>query len=71
MIIKTKVHANSSQEKIKKINSSEYEIWIKEKPIENKANVSIIKLLKKYFKKNIKIIRGLTSRNKIIEVEPF
>ena len=68
MIIKIKVHANSSQEKIKRINNSEYEIWIKEKPIENKANVSIIKVLKKYFKKNIKIIKGLTSRNKIVEV---
>ncbi len=68
MIIKIKVHANSSREKIKRTNNSNYEIWIKEKPIENKANVSIIKLLKKYFKKNIKIKSGLRSKNKIIEI---
>ena len=28
MKIKLKVHSNSSQEKIKKINEKEYEIWI-------------------------------------------
>lgn len=69
MKIKLKVHANSSQEKILKISPDSYEIWIKTKPVEGKANIHIIKLLKKYFKKKVKITSGLTSKNKIIQLE--
>ena len=68
MIIKIKTHPNSSQEKIVKISDNEYEVWIKEKPIDGKANLSLIKLLKDYFKKPIRIKSGLSSRKKVIEV---
>jgi len=66
--ISVKLHPNSSQEKIVKLNEKEYEVWIKEKPIDGKANEKLIKFLKKYFKKDIKIISGFNSRRKIIEV---
>lgn len=70
MRIKIKLHPNSSQEKIKEIEKdNEYEVWIKEKPIEGKANEQLIKVLKKYFKKQVKINSGLTSRNKIVDIE--
>ena len=86
MKITAKLHASSSQERIKKINDKEYEIWLKEKPINNKANEKLIKILKKYFgtqgrtpncgikgqkyfKKQVKIIKGLKSKNKVVEVE--
>jgi uncharacterized protein (TIGR00251 family) len=62
-----RVHTNSSQEKIQKSDKG-YEVWVKEKPIEGKANEKIVKLFKKKLKKNIKIISGLRSNNKIIEV---
>lgn len=68
-IIEIKIHSNSSQEKIIKKNEDEYEIWIKEKHIENKANLEICKILKKYFKaKEVKIKSGFTSKIKKIEV---
>ena len=67
MKIKVKVKPNSSQEKIEKISNEEYEVWIKEKPIEGKANTKLVKILKKYFARNIKIKSGFTSRNKIVE----
>ena len=66
--ISVKVHANSSQEKIKEVNKG-LEVWLKEKPLGGKANEKLIKLLKKHYKKNIKIIKGLASRNKIIEIK--
>ena len=69
MIIKIKLHPNSSQEKIEKISDENFEVWLKEKPIDNKANIELIKLLKKYFGKQVKIKSGFTSRNKIIEIE--
>ena len=54
-------------------NEGRYKINIKEKAEDNKANIELIKLLKKYFSdeyevKNIKILKGLKSRDKIIEV---
>jgi uncharacterized protein (TIGR00251 family) len=64
-----KVHANSSQEKVKKISEKEIEVWIKQKPIDGKANLFLEKFLKKYFGKEVKIVSGFTSKNKIIEVE--
>jgi uncharacterized protein (TIGR00251 family) len=68
MKIKIKTHANSSVEKIKRINDFEYEVWLKEKPLNNKANISLIKILKNYFKKEVVLKSGFSSKKKIIEV---
>jgi uncharacterized protein (TIGR00251 family) len=69
MKISIKLHPNSSQEKINEIEKDKsYEVWIKEKPLEGKANEKLIKLLKKYFKKDVKIISGFKSREKIAEI---
>ena len=53
MKIKVKIHTNSSREKIVKNGENEYEIWIKEKPIGNKANNHLVKILKEYFNKEV------------------
>lgn len=67
--LKIKLHPNSSQEKIEEIiKDKEYEVWIKEKPVEGKANEELIKVLKKYFKKQVKIVHGLKSRDKVVEL---
>ncbi len=63
-----KLHPNSSKEEIKKISDGNFEVWIKEKAEKNKANMELIKLLKKYFKKSVKIKSGFSSRNKIVEI---
>lgn len=68
MKFKIKVHPNSSQEKIVKKSDSEFEVWIKEKPIDGKANVYIEKFLKKELKKEVKIIAGFNSKIKIINI---
>ncbi|MBS3124260.1 DUF167 domain-containing protein [Candidatus Woesearchaeota archaeon] len=68
MIIKIKIHANSSKEEIKKLDDGNYEVWIKEKSIDGKANIELRRILKKYFGKQVKIKSGFTSRNKIIEI---
>ena len=69
MLISVRLHPNSSQEKILKRDEGFYEAWLKEKAVDNKANIALMKLLKRHFGKPIKIKTGLTSRNKIIEVE--
>lgn len=68
MKIKIKVHASSSQEKINKVNENEYEVWIKEKPIDGRANEYLEKFLKKEFGKKVKIVSGFSSKLKIAEI---
>lgn len=68
MKLKIKIHANSSQEKIQRIDENFYEVWINVKPVNGKANKYLEKYLKKYFKKDIKIVSGLNSKIKFIEL---
>lgn len=56
---------------IKNVGKNEYIISIKEPPVKGLANLSIIAALSDYFKvptKDIKIVSGYRSRNKIIEI---
>jgi len=66
MKIRIKVHPNSSKEEIKQIYKDKLEIWTKEKQVNNKVNLKLVKLLKKHFKKEVVIKSGFLSRNKII-----
>ena len=45
-----------------------YRIAIKAKPQDNKANIEVIKFLSKSLKKKLRIVSGLKSREKMIEV---
>ena len=67
--IKVKLHPNSSQEKIEQKSKEKYEVWLKEKPIDNKANEKLVKVLKKYFKKKVEIVKGLKSKEKVVEIK--
>jgi uncharacterized protein (TIGR00251 family) len=68
MRIKLKVKPNSIKEEIIKINEDEYMVYLKSPPKEGKANLELLKLLKRYFKKPVKIVFGFNSRNKVIEI---
>jgi len=49
-----------------------FAVELKERAEKNKANIALIKLLAKHFKvssSDVKIKKGLTSRNKVIEIE--
>ena len=69
MKIKVKVHANPSREKISRLGDKQYEVWTKKKPIEGKANAHLTKMLKKYFNKEVGIVSGFGSKNKIVELK--
>jgi len=69
MKIKIKVKPNSLEQKIERISENEYFASLESSADKNKANIELLKLLKKYFKKEIRIVSGLTSRDKIIEVK--
>jgi len=81
-IIKVKVKPNSGKQEViensdgdnagNKENGNEnknYTVYLKSAPENNKANIELIKVLERHFKKKIKIKSGFTSKNKLIEVE--
>lgn len=69
MIIKIKVKPGSREQKIEKVSNKEYKISLKERAEDNKANIELLKLLKRYFNKPARIIKGLKSRNKVIKIQ--
>ena len=64
------VKPNSKENKLEYFDKggNAYRISIRAKPEDNKANIEIIKFLSKLLKKKVKIISGLKSREKIIEI---
>lgn len=69
MKIKVKVVANSSQSEIINIDNLNYKVYLKKPAINNKANLELIKTMKKYFKKEVNIIKGHNSKDKVIEIK--
>ncbi len=72
MILRVKVKPNSKKEDVKKISESELEVRVSVPPEKGKANERLIELLAKYYrvrKSAVKIIRGETSREKIVEID--
>ncbi len=65
MIIKVKVKTNSKEFKIKK--GEVWEISLKSQPKDNKANLELIKEMKKRYG-SCKIIKGKSSKTKILDV---
>lgn len=68
MKVFVKAHPGSSKEEIKKLQEGKYEVWLKEKPENNKANKALEKIMKRYFGKPVKIKSGLNSKNKTLEI---
>jgi len=68
MKLKVKVKPNSKKQEIRKIKDG-YEISLRNKAEKNKANIELIKIMKKYLGKEVKIIRGFVSKEKILECQ--
>ena len=70
-----KIYANvkpgAREEKIERISDKEFNIWVKERPEDNKANTKVLNLLARVLGVSAMdmIIKNPKSRRKIIEVE--
>lgn len=65
-LIKLKIKPNSPKNKIISETAGEMIVEIAAPAENNKANIELIKFLSKKFGKNVRIVRGLTSKKKII-----
>ncbi len=64
------IKPNSKQEKVV-VSANGYVVFIKDPPIENRANNRLIQMVAKYLnipKAKIKITKGFKSRRKILEI---
>lgn len=68
MGIRVKVKTGSKKQEILKTEEG-YRVCLKEKAENNKANLELLGLLKRYFGKEVRIARGLKSRNKVVEIK--
>jgi len=71
MRITVKVKPKSKKVSVKKISENIYEVKLKSPPEKGKANEELIEILSEYFntpKSNIKLLKGQTSREKLIEI---
>ncbi len=72
MRISVKVHTKSSQQKVVKGFDEKYDVYLRQAPVDNKANKALVEILAEYFdikKRGIRIVTGRASRNKIIEID--
>jgi len=60
------VKANAKENKIVK-EGNIYKVSLKAKAKDNEANLALIKLMKKYFEKNVRIVSGFRSKRKKLE----
>ncbi len=71
MFLKVKVHPNSKENKIIRKNDDSFEIFVRAKPVDGKANEAVLNLLVEFLKlprSKIRLVRGALSRNKIVEL---
>jgi len=71
MLIKVKVYPGSKKDKIIQKAEDSFEIMVREKPENNKANQRVIEIIAQYFNlpiNKIRIVKGTKKRNKIIEI---
>ena len=69
MRISVTVKTNASESRVEKIGDNDYMVMIKEPPKQGRANAALLKLLSRHFEGRARIISGVTSRKKFIEIK--
>ena len=72
MRISIRVKTNARKNEVTKLEDGKFLVSVAVSPIEGKANKKVVELLAEYFdkpKRAISIIRGLSSRDKVVEID--
>lgn len=71
MKISVSIKPNAKAKKVEKVDEGHFKAWVKESPVEGKANLALIKILADYFdiaSSRINIVSGHSSKRKVIEI---
>ena len=66
-LITLKVKPNSNKNEIIE-RGAVWKVNIKSPPQDNKANIELIRFLRKELKKEVRLIRGFKSKEKVVEI---
>ena len=72
MKISVRVKPGSKKENVERVDDTNFIAHVKAPPVEGKANDALVRLLSDYFgvpKNHIQIIKGTTSKYKLVEIE--
>ena len=72
MRIHVSIKPNTKVKKVEKADENHFKVWVKESPVDGKANFALIKALAGYFDaapSRIKIISGHFSKKKVVEIK--
>lgn len=70
--IEVRVQPRSSQNRLEELPDGTWKAWLTAPPTDGQANAALRELVAKHFgvaKSRVSIIRGETSRNKVLEVD--
>ena len=67
--ILVEVKAEAKEEKVEKIEDAHYLVWVKAPRNKGKANEAVLKSLKRFFKRQVRLVSGATSTTKIVDVD--
>ena len=69
MRITIEVKAGSKKDEVIQGEGDHYIVRVKAQRKKGKANVAVLKLLKKHFGRQARLVSGMTSTTKIVEIE--
>jgi len=72
MKIFVKAKPKAKEEKVVRISPNQFDVWVKELPVQGKANEAVVRVLANYFdtsKSNVRLISGNKAKIKIFEVK--
>ena len=71
MKIFVKVKPNAKEARVKQIDETHFEVWVKEPPVDGRANEAVVRALAAHFgvaPARVIILSGYGSRQKVVEV---
>ncbi|MDD5547631.1 MAG: DUF167 domain-containing protein [Candidatus Pacebacteria bacterium] len=71
MRITVKAKPNAKERKVEKISDTEYKVSVKEPAKQGKANYAVLEAIAEHFNvgiSHVRIVSGLTAKNKIVEI---
>jgi len=71
MMISVKAKPMAREEKVEKVDGTNFVVSVKEPPVQGKANAAIGKALSRYFKvpnSQVRLVTGFSSKQKIFEI---
>ncbi len=71
MLIRVRVTSNAKEARLTKTGETNFEVKVDEKAVGGRANRRLLEILSKHFnvpKSRVAIVRGATSRDKVVEI---